>query len=259
MTTLVQTIAHGQVRELRMARPPVNAFDDALCHALQAALRAACDDGVDALVLSGGEKVFSAGLDVPHLLSHGSDRTALHASWSAFLGLARALAEAPVPVAAAITGHAPAGGCVLVLCCDWRVMARSVDPARPYAIGLNEVQVGLTVPAGIQQLMRRTVGARQAERLLVAGAMLPAEDALRIGLVDELADGAAAVIERAVAWLHELLRRPRGPMLATRAIARAGLHAAMAPQALDLERFVEGWYAADTQAALQAVAARLGK
>ncbi len=85
---------------------------------------------------------------------------------------------------------------MLALCCDYRIMARSVDPARPYAIGLNEVQVGLAAPEGIQRLLRRVVGAHRAERLLVAGEMVPAEQAVQIGLVDELVDGELVVRAR---------------------------------------------------------------
>ena len=88
-----------------------------------------CEGGAQGIVLAGGAKVFSAGLDVPHLLSLGDDREALMSAWQSFFDAARAVAECPVPVVAAIGGHAPAGGCVLALCCDYRVMARSEDPA----------------------------------------------------------------------------------------------------------------------------------
>ena len=258
MTTHVQTLDHGRIRELRLARPPVNALDPALCRALITTLDAAVADGVDAVVLSGAPGIFSAGLDVPHLMALGQDRQALHAGWGAFFGAARSLAALRIPVVAALTGHAPAGGCVLSLCCDYRVMARSPDPQKPYAIGMNETRVGLAVPDGAQKLMRRVVGQHRAERLLVAGSMVPAEEALRIGLVDELAEG-DQVLPRAIAWLEDLLRLPRSPMLLTRSLARADLVRALEPQNLDLERFVEGWYDADTQAGLRALLARLGK
>ena len=113
--------------------------------------------------------IFSAGLDVPYLMSLGEDRGALQHAWEAFFGVARALVDSPVPVAAGITGHSPAGGCVLALCCDYRVMARSPDAAKPFRVGLNETQVGLVAPEGIQRLMRRVVGPHRAERLLVGG------------------------------------------------------------------------------------------
>lgn len=249
---------HGPIREIRLARPPVNALDTALCRALAAAIAQAQADATHAIVLSGGERIFSGGLDVPHLLAHGADRAALLDSWRAFFEAARALADSAIPVVAALTGHAPAGGCVLALCCDYRVMARSPDPARPHAVGLNEVQVGLIAPEGIQRLLRRVVGAHRAERLLVAGEMVPAERAAQIGLVDELVDG-ERVVARALAWLQALSRLPRGPMLATRAVARADLREALAPQHIQLEGFVEAWYAPDAQAALQALVERLRK
>jgi enoyl-CoA hydratase/carnithine racemase len=252
----IETFDHGLIREIRLAQPPVNAFDTTLCRTLAGAVSQAQADGAHAIVLSGNERIFSAGLDVPHLLSHGADRGKLMESWAAFFQAAQALADSTVPVVAALTGHAPAGGCVLALCCDYRIMAHSPDPARPYAIGLNEVQVGLVAPEGIQRLLRRVVGPHRAERLLIAGELVPAERAVQIGLVDELVDG-ELVVARAVAWLQALLKLPREPMLATREIARADLREALAPQHIQLERFVEAWYAPDAQGALNALVERL--
>ena len=258
MTTHVQTLDHGRIRELRLARPPVNALDPALCRALITTLDAAVADGVDAVVLSGAPGIFSAGLDVPHLMVLGQDRQALHAGWGAFFGAARSLAALRIPVVAALTGHAPAGGCVLSLCCDYRVMARSPNPVKPFMIGMNETQVGLAVPEGAQQLMRRVIGPYRAERLLVSGSMVTADEALRLGLVDTVVE-VDQVVPHALEWLSTLLALPRAPMLLTRSLARADLVRALEPQNLDLERFVEGWYDADTQAGLRALLARLGK
>ncbi|MGN6512906.1 MAG: enoyl-CoA hydratase/isomerase family protein [Lysobacteraceae bacterium] len=250
---LVERIVHGDIHELKLARPPVNALDPALCGELAEAVEAAVQAGARGLVLSGGPKVFSAGLDVPRLAALGADRAALHAAWEAFFRAARTLARSPVPVVAAIGGHAPAGGCVLALCCDYRVMAEG-----PYRIGLNETQVGLVAPEGIQALLRRVVGAHRAERLLVAGELVESERALALGLVDELAD-VEGVAARARAWLEQLLQLPRQPMLETRALARADLVAALEPGRIRLEEFIAGWYSDDTQAALRALLARLGK
>jgi enoyl-CoA hydratase/carnithine racemase len=252
MTNLIETLGHGAIRELKLARAPVNALNPDLCRAVRDGVAQAVADGVSGLVLSGGPKVFSAGLDVPHLLSL-PDRAALTAAWGDFFGAARALAESPVPVVAAIAGHAPAGGCVLALCCDYRIMASG-----PFRIGLNETQVGLAVPEGIQQLLRRVVGPHRAERLLVSGEMVEAERALALGLVDELVD-IDHVAVRAVAWLEDLLKLPRKPMLQTRALARADLVAALQPERVPLDRFVDDWNDPDTQAGLRALVAKLGK
>mgnify|MGYP002716866654 CR=1 FL=1 len=99
---LIETIAHDRIRELRLARPPVNALDPALCDELARAIETAVADGADGLVLSGGPKVFSAGLDVPYLLSVQDDRRVLRAAWDSFFNAAYALAACPVPVIAAI-------------------------------------------------------------------------------------------------------------------------------------------------------------
>ena len=254
----VETLHHGDIVEIKLARAPVNALDPTLCKDLRDALTAAIDAGAKGLVLSGGQKVFSAGLDVPHLLSLGEDRHALMLAWEAFFDSALALAACPVPVVAALTGHAPAGGCVLALCCDYRVMARSEDPDRPFRIGLNETQVGLVAPEGIQRLLRRVVGPYRAERLLVAGEMLDGEQARQVGLVDELVE-IDHVADRARAWLEPLLALPRQAMLQTRAIARADMIEALQPQHIQLDRFIEAWYSPETQSALHALVAKLGK
>ena len=249
----VQVIPHGRVVELRLARAPVNALDPNLCRDLRSALDAAVVAEAGGIVLSGGPKVFSAGLDVPYLVGLGDDREALTSAWQAFFAAARALASCPVPVVAAVTGHAPAGGCVLALCCDYRVMA-----AGEFRIGLNETQVGLVAPEGIQRLMRRVVGYAMAERLLVAGELVEAERALRIGLVDELADS-DRVVDQAVARLQQLLALPNDAMTQTRRIARADIMEALQPEHIELERFVEAWYSRGTQDALKALIAKLGK
>lgn len=252
MPDLIQSTDHGSIRELRLARAPVNALNPELCAQLASAIQRALDDGVSGLVLAGGPKVFSAGLDVPYLMGLSS-QVELTQAWEQFFAAARALAVCPVPVVAAIAGHAPAGGCVLALCCDYRVMASG-----PYRIGLNETQVGLVVPEGVQRLLRRVAGPYRAERLMVAGEMVESEQALVYGLVDELV-GIDEVDVRARVWLEDLLKLPRKPMLQTRAIARADVVAAMAPEQIQLDRFMAAWNDADTQAGLRALVAKLGK
>lgn len=247
---MLDTRRSGDILEIRLARPPVNALNPELLTGLRDAVRSAPGDGARGIVIAGGPKVFSAGLDVPHLLT--LDRPDLEAAWRVFFEAAHTIAASPVPVVAAIAGHCPAGGCVLALCCDYRVMAEG-----DFRIGLNEVEVGLAVPEGIQHLMRRVIGPYRAERLLVSGAMVDAATAHGLGLVDELAP-AEAVDARAQAWLAELLRRPAAPMLATRRLARADLVEALEdPVRAGVEGFIEGWYAPQTQAVLKALVERL--
>ncbi len=247
---MLDRIEHGSVLELQLNRPPVNALDGALIKALREAVEKAPGEDCRALVLSGGPGMFSAGLDVPALLQ--LDREALLDVWDDFFGLMAALARSPIPVCAAITGHSPAGGAVLAIFCDYRIMADG-----EFQIGLNEVQVGLEVPEPICRALARLVGPYRAERLLVAGTMLSGRDAKQEGLVDELAQP-ETVVERSVAWCRDLLDLPRGAMTGTRAIARSDL--ARLFDHVDresLEAFADAWFSDETQETMKALVARL--
>ncbi len=138
---MLKMIDHGPIRELQIAHPPVNALRPQVLVTLREALAAAQLDGVGAVVISGAPGFFSAGLDVPFMLE-GGDAVAI-ATFQELLAMRTALVMSDLPVAAAITGHSPAGGAVLAICCDYRVMAEG-----KYKIGLNEVQVGLPVSPG---------------------------------------------------------------------------------------------------------------
>ena len=247
---MLRSLDHGPIRELRLDRPPANALAPELVTALAGALRGAPADGVEAVVLSGAPGMFSAGLDVPYLLT--LDRRGIADAWTGFYDLLRALADAPVPIAAAITGHSPAGGAVLAICCDRRLMAEG-----RFAIGLNEVQVGIPLPPALLAALQRVVGRRIAERLAVAGELISPEEALRVGLVDELAP-AGEVVGRALDWCRKLLALPRGPMLRTRARARRDLQAALhAGDEREVDHLVDDWFGDETQAALHAMVERL--
>lgn len=249
-TSPITPIRHEGILELRLNRPPVNALNPELVQQLREAVLAAPSQGVQGLMLSGQPGMFSAGLDVPQLLE--LDRDAMREFWRGFFELCSALACSPIPVAAAITGHSPAGGAVLAMLCDYRVMAHG-----EYRIGLNEVQVGLIVPECLQFALRRLIGAHRAERLLVSGTMLEPKQARAIGFVDELAEP-DAVIPATIAWLDALLKLPGSAMLTTRKFARADLNDVFAdPASLPVETFLERWFQSETQAILKALVARL--
>ena len=252
---MLESIRHDAILELRLSRPPVNALNPELVRRLRKAVEDADADGARGIVLSGRPGMFSAGLDVPELLQ--LDRTQLVAFWQDFFGLCAALAASPIPTVAAVGGHSPAGGAVLSIFCDYRVMARSVDPAKPFRIGLNEVQVGLSIPEVIQCALRRLVGTYRAERMMVAGQMLEPEQALKIGLVDELA-AVEDVQPHALEWLRGLLALPPQAMAATRGLARLDLIQMFAdPTRLSVEEFADGWFGAETQTTLKALVAQL--
>ncbi|HEY0706362.1 MAG TPA: enoyl-CoA hydratase/isomerase family protein [Polyangia bacterium] len=249
---MIDVVDHGPVRELRLARPPVNALNPGLMSALRGAVAQGIGAGQSALVLSGSPGVFSAGLDVPALLA--LDRAALRSTWELFFGLLSDLAHCPLPIAAALTGHSPAGGTVLALFADHRVMAEG-----NFRIGLNEVQVGLPVPAVLLRALTFWCGERTAARLAVGGLLIDPAEALRAGLVDEVLP-VADVVPRAVAWAQDLLQRPPVAMRGTRALVRQPLQQAFASvDAAMIDGVVEQWHSPETQAVLKGLVARLSK
>lgn len=249
---MLNVITHDAVAEINLARPPVNALNVELLGAIRDAVDGALAAGARGIVLSGAPGLFSAGVDVPSLL--GRDEAGVREFWREFFRTCSTLAMSPVPVVAAITGHSPAGGAVLSLFCDYRVMAEG-----PFKIGLNEVQVGLVVPESIQMALRRVVGPYRAERLMVAGAMVESAQALAYGLVDELTN-VEQVVTRSLHWLEGMLALPSNAMLTTRAIARADLTKVWAdPDALPIDQFIDAYFKPETQAVLQALVARLKK
>jgi enoyl-CoA hydratase/carnithine racemase len=249
---MIVTFQHGDIRELRLNRPPVNALTPELISALQGAINSATQEGARALVLSGSPGIFSAGLDIPALLK--LDPTSMQALWRDFYRLLGIMAKSPIPIAAALTGHAPAGGTVISLFCDWRVAAEGDGK-----LGLSEVLVGLPLPPVIYGALQRLVGIREAQRLALFGLLINPAQALTLGLVDELVP-LDHVVPRAIAWCEQLLKLPTVAMQTTRKLARADL-ARLFEAGIDaeIEMVAASWWHEQTQRALRVVADRLTK
>ena len=195
-------------------------------------------------MLSGSAGRFSGGLDVPALLK--LDRAGILETWRTFFALMRDIAALPVPLAAALTGHSPAGGTVLALFADHRVLA-----AGEYLVGLNEVRVGLPVPEVLLRALVYAIGEHQAARLAGNGLLVGPEEALRVGLVDEVVP-LADVVPRALAWAHDLLARAaRAAMTADEGalLARAGPSSRRSTRVDDrmLESVTDQWFSAEAQ------------
>jgi enoyl-CoA hydratase/carnithine racemase len=218
----------GQVARLTLVNPPLNLVTRELLEALDLALdrlAVAPAGEIRAVVVTGtGERAFSAGSHVGEFESQrGPAGRARHELES---GVARRLAELPMPTIAAIEGNALGGGLELALCCDLRIAS---DRAR---LGLPEVRLAVTPGAGGTQRLPRVVGAPRAKELILTGRVLTAAEAERIGLVHEVVPAGEAVA-RAVAIGEEIAQR--GPLavreakrlidLATEADIDAGLAA----------------------------------
>ena len=247
---MIDRVIHGELHELRLNRPPVNALSPELLKSLADEVRRSPAKGARALVLSGREGMFSAGLDVPVL--YALDQEELRQALVALFDAVEALAASAVPVAAAITGHSPAGGAVLSLCCDWRVMAEG-----DYTIGLNEVRIGIPVPSIVAGLAERVVGRRIGEALCVSGELLNPAEALDLGLVDELAPVGDVVVS-ARSWCERIVEAPDRALAETRMLLRSDLVDLIHRQCdKDVNRFAKRWFEPELQAAMGELVARL--
>jgi len=247
---MLEIIDHGRIREIRLSRPPANALNGVLFNALDIALGEAAESA-SAVVVSGLPGMFSAGLDVPELLQ--LERQSFFEVLLSFMKTNKTIATMPVPTAFALTGHAPAGGMVMAIFGDYRVM---VDGR--FKAGLNEVQVGLLVPSIVHKALVRLLGAHRAERILVSGELMEAGKAAEIGLVDELAESPEAAVSRAIQWCEQHLALPAHAMNKMRTVARADIHTLFeADLESEAEAFTEMWFRDDTRKILTAMVEKL--
>jgi 3,2-trans-enoyl-CoA isomerase len=179
--SLVQKSMQDGIATIRLANPPANAMSLEVIEQLHAAVKEANGSKeVKGLILTGAPGIFSAGLDIREM--HKPDKVRFQKFWGGLQQVFLQLYPSRVPTVAAISGAAPAGGCWLSLLCDHRVMA-----AGPKSIiGLNETKLGIVAPKWFSTPLVAAVGQRRAERLLQLGLLVPADDALRYGMVDEV-------------------------------------------------------------------------
>ncbi|WP_189269682.1 enoyl-CoA hydratase/isomerase family protein [Streptomyces fuscichromogenes] len=200
----------GAVGILRLDRPPLNALDRAAQSAMRAAAeRAAADERVRAVVLYGGPRAFSAGGDIKEMAAMTHGDMVRHAA--VLQGAFDAVAAIPKPVVAAINGPALGGGCELALTADARICG---SEAR---LGLPEVLLGVIPGAGGTQRLPRLIGPAKAKELIFTGRQVGADEALRLGLVDQVTP-TDQVLETALRWAR---RFEKGPALALHAAKTA--------------------------------------
>ncbi len=171
------------VAEVRLSRPKVNAINERVVRELaQCFNEIREDDAVKVLILTGEGSFFSFGFDVPELYDYEKkDFTKFMFNFSDML---TNLFLFPKPVLAALNGHAIAGGCILALACDYRLMAGGKAK-----ISLNEITFGSTLFTSAVEMLRFLVGSRNASAILYSGRMYSAEEALRVGLIDRIVSG----------------------------------------------------------------------
>jgi enoyl-CoA hydratase len=227
--------------DLVLDGPGKNALGTAMMESILARLDEA---GGDPVRFSGAGDALSAGLDLKEIASLDA------AGMTRFVELVDRLMarvfDHPAPTVACVNGHAIAGGCVLTLCCDYRV-ATSDARAR---IGLNEVALGLLFPPKIFRVVSHRVPPRSRHEVVLRAALHPPAEALRLGLVDEVADDPRAASE---ARVRELAALPRHAYAGTKRALRAGVTAFDAGEYdAALRAILPAWTSEDLRARVRA-------
>lgn len=235
-----------KVAQLHLKRKVTNAINRQLVAELSEALVDLREDtDVNGLVLtSANDKFFSIGFDIPQL--YDLPREEFDDFFQAFNQVCIELLTFPKPIVAALTGHAIAGGCILTLCCDYRIIS---DGRK--LIGLNEVKLGVPIPCPVACLLPYIVGYQNAREMMYTGDFYQPEEACDMGLVDEVLP----------------LELVRTRSIEKSATLGAGSHEAFALIKLALvepiearilahlrdneQRFVDRWYAGETRAKLR--------
>jgi enoyl-CoA hydratase len=200
---------HPGVGTLALSRPPTNAMTRQVYREIgQAAAEVARREDIAAVIVFGGHEIFSAGDDMPQL------RTLTASEAESWIRVRRdavdAVAAIPKPTVAAITGYALGAGLGLALAADWRVSGDNVR------FGATEILAGLVPDGGGVARLTRTVGASRAKELVYSGRFFDAEEALALGLIDDMVapDG---VYDAAAAWAGRFVDGPRYALAAAKA------------------------------------------
>src|SRR5256712_620125 len=194
ITQAVDRVARGRVAVLTVDNPPVNALSQHVRKGLHDGIKRATADGaVQAIVIVCAGRTFIAGADITEFGKPPSEPS-LHAVLDLIEG-------SPKPVVSAIHGTALGGGLEVTLACHYRV---GVKGAR---FGLPEVKLGILPGAGGRQRRRRVVGVEKGLQLMVSGDPIGADEALRVGLIDEIVDGDLATA--GVAFAEKVLDEQR--------------------------------------------------
>jgi enoyl-CoA hydratase/carnithine racemase len=237
---------HGNVAIVRLANGVTNAIGAEVVEELSLALQEV-QGRFRGMVLAGGNKFFSIGLNLPELIE--LDRDGMADFWARFEDTVLALYTLPIPTAAAIAGHAPAAGTILALACDFRFAA-----AGRKLIGLNEISIGVPVPYLADRMLRQTVGDRVATEMEYRGELVGPEEAKAVGLIDGIFLE-EEVESRAVAKITELTAMTAPAFSLTKQHRTREIPSRFKAIRQDLNRtFMDCWFAPATQALLEEAA-----
>lgn len=236
---MIETEERGAVSVLHMVRGKGNALNLDLVTALADALDRLERSPARAAVITGQGNVFGAGVDLPALVEGGTEY--IRRFVPMMLGTFERFATFPKPIVAAVNGHAIAGGAILMLACDQRLVARG--KAR---IGLTEVLVGVVFPAWAMEIARFATPPQHFQTVICTGRTWLPEESLARGLVDEVVEP-EKLLERACEVAGEMGAIPPSVFARTKLAVRRPMIEAAREQAAKTDAAVlEHWLSPET-------------
>lgn len=203
MSSLVTTEKDSSsgIAVVSLNRPPANAFNLPFMKEIIATVKdCEADSAVQGIVVATAHKsIFSAGLDLTEF--YQKDRSHVVEFWKTVQDMWHTFYTTGMPVASCISGHCPAGGLIIASGSDYRVMQRG-----KFTTGLNEVKFGIIAPFFLVDSFTNCTGYRNAELAVMLGKLYSPEEALKFGIVDELADSKEAAMTRCKEIVGELLQ-----------------------------------------------------
>ncbi|UCF08278.1 MAG: enoyl-CoA hydratase/isomerase family protein [Thermoplasmata archaeon] len=239
---MIDIESEGEVAILKLNRSITNPLNLKFLLKISGKLRVLKDDSsVRSVVLSSGNnKFFSIGFDIPEL--YELEKTELTDFYTTYNRLSIDLYTFPKPTVVAISGHAIAGGCILTLCCDHRIIAEGKK-----FMGLNEIKLGLPVPYPADCILRDLVDARTARDIMEEGEFYLPEKSLGMGIADQVVP-LEEVISRSVEKAKRMGEMPREAYKIIKNNRVENVKARILKNLEEKEQlFFERWYSDDAQ------------
>jgi 3,2-trans-enoyl-CoA isomerase len=201
-----------------MQREPVNSMNTAFWQQLLTSLEQ-CESSPTTRAIIFASKltrpVFTAGNDIAEeLFAPNTTRDKFLNFWKISNEFLCRLYNSRLVTICAIRGSCPAGGCVLAMCCDYRVMTGFGE------IGLNEVQLGIAVPKYWAELMSHWIGPRNAERMMLEGKLVRPKEALEFGLIDRIVEKEEHLLDACTNLAQSLLKVTQSGRIVTKQLLR---------------------------------------
>ena len=246
METILVTI-NDRVASITLDRGRSNPINHQMVRELTACIKDIEKDGdVGGIILTGKQGFFSSGVDLIEV--YGYNEVQVKSFWTDFFELQRVLISFKKPLVAAISGHSPAGGCVLAICCDYRLMAEG-----EYIIGLNEIPVGIIVPESIFEVYAFWIGRQKAYQYLLEGKLIKVNGALKIGLIDEVCAADSLLVQaekkvRTYMQFNPVTWRQSKLNLRSKLISHLNKN-----QSTTIDQMLTQWWAPETRAGLEMI------